>query len=49
MIDARMSDMRATIRRNLALISFAVLVTMGSVRGGYGRLSLLAVMRSPYP
>ena len=45
LIDARMGEVRATIRKNLALIGFALLCTMGAVRGGYGRLSLSAVAR----
>ena len=37
--------MRITIRRNLAVISYAVLCTVGAVRSGYGRLSLSALAR----
>jgi len=41
-----MGELRATIRRNLALISYAVLCTLGAIRSGYGRLTLSALARS---
>ena len=45
LLDARLGELRVTIRRNLAVISFAVLCTVGAVRSGYGRLSLSALAR----
>ena len=44
-IDGRLGELRATIRRNLALVSFALLCTLGAVRSGNGRLSLSALAR----
>jgi hypothetical protein len=41
-----MGELRVTIRRNLALISYAVLCTLGAIRSGYGRLTLSALARS---
>jgi hypothetical protein len=45
LIDARMGGLRATIRRNLAVVSVALMCTMGAVRSGNGRLSLSALAR----
>ena len=45
LLETRLGELRVTIRRNLAVISFAVLCTVGAVRSGYGRLSLSALAR----
>ena len=34
-----------TVRRNLAVVTFAVLLTLGAIRGGNGKLSLSALAR----
>jgi len=45
LIDARLGELRVTVRRNLAAVSVAVMCTLGSVRSGNGRLSLSALAR----
>jgi hypothetical protein len=40
-----MGLLRATIRRNLAIVTFAVMCTLGAVRSGNGKLSLSALAR----
>ena len=45
LIDARMGGLRATVRRNLAVLSVAVICALGAVRGGNGSLSLSALAR----
>jgi hypothetical protein len=45
LIDARLGELRVTVRRNLAAVSVAVMCTLGSVRSGNGKLSLSALAR----
>jgi len=40
-----MGRLRATVRRNLAIVTVAVMCTLGAVRSGNGRLSLSALAR----
>jgi hypothetical protein len=40
-----MAELRATVRRNLAVLSVAVMCTLGAVRSGNGKLSLSALAR----
>jgi len=40
-----MGELRATVRRNLAVVSVAVMCTLGAVRSGNGKLSLSALAR----
>jgi hypothetical protein len=45
LIERRLGDVRVTIRRNLTLVTVAMLQVFRAVRGGYGRLSLSALGR----
>lgn len=45
LIEARFGGVRATVRRNLAVVTVAVLCVVGAVRSGYGRLTLSALAR----
>ncbi len=44
-MDGPLSRMRATLRRNLVVVTAGVLEVIGAVRGGNGRLSLSALAR----
>jgi len=45
-METRFEGVRATVRRNLAVVTYAVLCVVGAVRSGYGRLTLSALARS---
>ena len=46
LIERRLGGLRVSVRRNLALLTVAMLLVFRAVRGGYGRLSLSALARS---
>jgi len=45
-VDGPLGELRATIRRNLVVMTMAVLEVIGAVRSGQGRLSLSALART---
>jgi hypothetical protein len=46
LIARRLGGLRVSVRRNLALLTVAMLLVFRAVRGGYGQLSLSALARS---
>jgi hypothetical protein len=46
LVEGPLGELRATIRRNLVVVTGAVLEVIGAVRSGHGRLSLSALART---